>query len=84
MSDLRFACPCCGFLTLKEEPPGTFAICPVCYWEDDDVQFSDPSYSGGANGISLEAARINYKVMGAVTSEYIHKVRAPFPEEKPI
>ena len=26
----RYACPCCGYLTLPEEPPGTFDICPVC------------------------------------------------------
>ena len=38
-SRMRYACPCCGFLTLDEAPPGTFAICPVCFWEDDDVQF---------------------------------------------
>ncbi len=27
----RFPCPCCGFLTLPEEPPGTYDICPVCF-----------------------------------------------------
>lgn len=49
----RFACPCCSFLTLTELPPGTFEICPVCYWEDDNVQFADPEYVGGANRINL-------------------------------
>jgi Cysteine-rich CPCC len=35
------------------EPPGSFAICPVCEWEDDNVQLADPHYQGGVNGISL-------------------------------
>ncbi len=26
----RFACPCCGYLTLDEAPTGTYAICTVC------------------------------------------------------
>jgi hypothetical protein len=25
----------------------------VCWWEDDSVQFDDPSYEGGANSLSL-------------------------------
>ena len=49
-----FRCPCCGCLTLDEEPPGTFEICPVCWWEDDNVQFDDPSYRGGANTRQLD------------------------------
>ncbi len=49
-----FTCPCCGFKTLKEKPPGTFEICRVCGWEDDNLQFADPDYSAGANnGLSL-------------------------------
>ncbi len=52
-----FACPCCGFHTLDEQPPGTFEICDVCGWEDDDVQASDPDYSGGANVLSLREAQ---------------------------
>jgi Cysteine-rich CPCC len=47
-----YPCPGCGFLVFSE-PPGSFAICPVCHWEDCDVQFSDPYYDGGPNGTSL-------------------------------
>jgi hypothetical protein len=37
----RFACPCCGHLTLEEEPAGTYDICKECGWEDDPVEFND-------------------------------------------
>lgn len=47
-----YPCPGCGFLTLSESV-GSFGTCPVCGWEDDNVQAADPLYQGGANGISL-------------------------------
>jgi hypothetical protein len=77
------ACPCCGFLTFEEPPPGTYGICPVCYWEDDPVQFEDPSYAGGANRVSLAQARQNFLDLGAVSSEFVGNVRPPSDEEKP-
>ena len=80
---VRFACPCCGYLTIDEEPPGTFEICPVCGWEDDDVQFRNPSYRGGANAVSLEEARANFKRFGASDSTRKGRVRPPFPDEIP-
>jgi hypothetical protein len=49
----EYPCPGCGFLVLGEPPGGTFSICPVCDWEDCYVQFHDPLYDGGPNGISL-------------------------------
>lgn len=33
----RFACPCCGCLTLDYRRE--YDICPVCYWEDDAYIF---------------------------------------------
>jgi hypothetical protein len=58
-----FACPCCGFVTLQEPPPGTYEICRVCGWEDDLVQFRDPDYRGGANSESLNEARAEFARM---------------------
>ncbi|MBO9829905.1 hypothetical protein J7373_16760 [Xanthomonas sp. A2111] len=52
-------CPCCGNLTIEE--PGQYEICPVCQWEDDPVQSGDPGYSGGANELSLNQARIHWR-----------------------
>ena len=81
---MRHACPCCGFLTLSELPPGTFAICPICYWEDDNVQFNDPAYGGGANEESLRQARANYREFGASSRRVINLVRHPVEVEKPM
>lgn len=56
----RFRCPCCEQATLAEPPPDTFDICGACGWEDDGLQFFDPSYRGGANAESLEEARARW------------------------
>lgn len=79
----KYACPCCGFRTLDEEPPGTFAICPVCYWEDDDAQFRDPDFAGGANEVSLSQARANFREFGASSRDHQAAVRPPLPAEQP-
>ena len=79
----RYPCPCCGYLTLDEEPPGTFDICPVCGWEDDNVQFDDPSFQGGANRVSLMQARRNFLTIGASSPDRLGHVRDTFPSEKP-
>jgi hypothetical protein len=78
-----FPCPCCGFLTFYEEPNGTFAICPVCYWEDDNIQLENPDYEGGANAFSLNQCRKNYSEFGAVERRLLSLVRPPLPEEIP-
>jgi hypothetical protein len=49
-------CPCCGFLTLEGEY-GSYAICPLCDWEDDGVQLANPTSEGGANKESLVQAQ---------------------------
>jgi hypothetical protein len=81
---MNYDCPCCGYLTFGEKPPGTFEICPVCGWEDDNVQFHDPAYQSGANSVSLDQARKNFSEMGAINASSIELVRKPLPEEFPI
>lgn len=76
-------CPCCGFHTLSEMPPGTFAICPVCYWEDDYAQYNNPDLGGGANQVSLRQARINFAEYGASSKQVRKFVRKPRREEVP-
>jgi ribonuclease HII len=77
----RFACACCGCYTLPEPPPGTFALCEVCWWEDDSVQFADPDYEGGANAPSLNQARENFKTIGVSDPKLKGHERAPRAEE---
>ena len=79
----RWPCPCCGYLTLDAEAPGTYDICPVCFWEDDNVQLHDPDFAGGANSVSLRQAQTNFKTFGASDRDFIHIVRPPLPEEQP-
>ncbi len=43
-------------MTLKGEY-GSYAICPLCDWEDDSVQLANPTSEGGANKRSLLQAQ---------------------------
>jgi hypothetical protein len=78
---LKFICPCCGFRTLSERPPGTFHICPICFWEDDNVQFDDPAYTGGSNHESLNQARDNFKEFRVSELRFQEYVRKPTQDE---
>jgi hypothetical protein len=73
-------CPCCGHLTLEFDP-GDYEICPVCYWEDDPVQSNDPDFKPGANKVTLNEGRANYRAVGASELEYKDSVRPPRSEE---
>lgn len=53
--DKLFLCKCCGHVFIKDE--GMHDICPVCGWEDDDIQNNDPDYWGGSNYFSLNKYR---------------------------
>jgi len=83
VSKQRFACPCCGNLTLDEEPPGSLCLCEVCWWEDDPVQFADQDYEGGANAHSLNQARDLYKRIGVSDLKLKGHERAPREDELP-
>jgi hypothetical protein len=50
-------CPACGFLVFLRAY-GSYAICPVCDWEDDGMQISNPTSEGGANKTSLADAQL--------------------------
>lgn len=82
MSDEMYTCPCCGYKTFHTPPPGAFEICPICFWEDDDIQRDDPDYAGGANHPSLRQAQSNFKEFGASKIEMQKYVRKPTPEDE--
>ena len=79
--ELKYTCPCCGYKTLDEEPPGTYDICPICFWEDDGVQFDDPDYEGGANEVSLRQAQKNFIEFGACDRGALAHVRSPTEQD---
>lgn len=64
----RYPCPCCEVFSLAEPPTGTYEICQECGWEDDNVQFHDLDYRGGANSESLREARDNYARHGSASA----------------
>lgn len=65
----RSCCPCCGGRTLTGQ--GSGEVCPVCFWED-----------GGPNGgLTLTAARANYRAIGACEERFAGYVRPPRPDE---
>jgi hypothetical protein len=63
--------PCCGHLIFRE-PPGSYDICEICFWEDDIVMLRWPTTGGGANHLSLVEAQGNYAEFGA--SDRAHRV----------
>jgi hypothetical protein len=77
----KIACPCCGYKTLETEYYGSYSLCPVCFWEDDQIQLEDPSYSGGANPLSLLECQRNYIEFGACDLNMKENVRSPEPDE---
>lgn len=67
--------PICGYKTLDDEHE--YGICPICFWEDDYLQFDDVDREGGANHISLRQAQKNYFEFGACEIEMLKHVRKP-------
>jgi len=76
----RFPCPCCGRVVF-DEPPGSYDICPVCFWEDDQVQLRWPDWAGGANKPTLTQSQRNFMEVGAMESRFIGNVRPPTDSE---
>src|SRR5689334_8832415 len=86
----RFPCPCCGHLVFGE-PPGSYDVCPICYWEDDALQLEyATTLSGGAHRPTLQEAQRNFVSLGAREAEFTTYARRPTaaeardPEWRPI
>ena len=72
-------CPCCGYLTLNQPPPGTYLICPICCWEDNGEPTDEWDYwwSTSNKEVSLERAQTNFLEFGACDLEWLDYVRPP-------
>lgn len=79
--DRSYPCPCCGHLVFGE-PPGSYEICPVCFWEDDALQLEyATTLGGGANVETLLDAQRNFASFGACEHRSAPYVRPPTPGE---
>ncbi|MEH2138375.1 DUF6714 family protein [Nostoc sp.] len=73
-----YPCPCCGYKTLDTKPPGTYLLCPICFWEDDGETIDSYGCSWvGSNQVSLRQAQRNYIAFGACEPEWLDYVRSP-------
>jgi hypothetical protein len=77
----QYPCPVCGYLVF-DEPPGSFAICPICFWEDDIVQLGFPMMAGGANRVSLHQAQQNFMQDGVCEARLKRHVRRTESSDK--
>ena len=77
---MKYVCKCCGCAVL--DSADEYDICPVCFWEKDKTQESDPDYAEGANSVSLNEARKNYAEFGACEKRFTENVRKPYAVEK--
>lgn len=75
-AEILYPCPCCGYLTLNQEPPSTYLICPICFWEDDGEQ----DYL--SNQVSLRQAQRNFLEFGACDREWLKDVRHPTSQDQ--
>ena len=76
-----FPCPCCGYLVHKE-PPGSYSICEICFWEDDDTQLRYPELAGGANKVCLIEGQKNFAALGVCEARLLKHVRKPSESDR--
>jgi hypothetical protein len=69
-------CPVCENYNKGGIPE--YDICALCGWEDDPLQRGDYNYSGGANWMSVNHAKANWKVYGKIQTEDEKKERIEF------
>ena len=80
---MRVQCPCCGYFTFDSKDDAFFEICEVCFWQYDEVAHDKHTRIFGANKVSLDQAKKNYKEFGACETRFINSVREPYEYEYP-
>ena len=63
-------CPCCGYRVLYEQPPGTYLVCPICFWEDTEEIWG------------LRQAQLNFLRLDACHSQWLKQVRCPIEKNE--
>ena len=77
---MKHKCPVCGKHEFIEI--GSFEICPVCGWEDDNLQGDDHNYAGGANDLSVNEARIEFFLLSKdSTQDEAHRCQNAYLQE---
>ena len=77
-----YPCPCCGYLVFAE-PPGSYDICEICFWEDDALQLEfATTLAGGANTMTLEEAQRAFAAIGAKSRSRAPHTRSPGPGDQ--
>ncbi len=87
----RYPCRACGHRTIVAPPPGppgTWQVCPICFWEDTpeqepEIELHWTGHGDRSNSVSLRQAQRNITAFGAAEPSYAGSVRAPLPEEAP-
>jgi hypothetical protein len=60
------------------EPPGSYDICEICFWEDDALQLElATTLAGGANFMTLVDAQRSFSLIGAKGANRSAHTRAP-------
>lgn len=64
-------CPICE----KYQFNDYFEICPICFWENDDVQNKQPDFSGGANNLSLNEYKKRWNKLTNIMPKLMDKYK---------
>ena len=65
-----YFCPCCGYRVLYEQPPATYLVCPICFWEDTGESWK------------LRQAQLNFVRLGACHQKWLERVRCPTEQDE--
>lgn len=52
-------CPVCNQHEFDHDDD--YDICPICGWENDGIQNANPNFKGGANPMSLNEAKAEFR-----------------------
>ena len=65
-------CPCCDYFTLGKREE--YEICPICFWEDDGVNFDKLDDYSSPNHKTLRQGREDFIKYGACDSTMVKNV----------